>query len=553
MDSYEDMTPEQKIELLFAYRGNIELYETIKSHVIGNVDFGKFNLKKGVTQDELIPIAANIYFDFLFSNLEAVHLFEQQPLKCLRWVKGKLRECEPSFAETQNNLIIEGLKDDVRFPNKSSNVSFIIKELSSLDCKRLVNEPSIEVGMFEFFTGSRKFKDLDRVIHAFLAVRGILKVESDIVEEFLRDHKEEVIKQLLKEAEYPGNIEAANPITNSDIQIRGLDKYFSTPDDLFNTNAQYWYFKFMGKDRPETDKPVETFLQALHEVYFFIKENYDAPFTCIEHLKSVTDTYGFNEEERLIVVDKVLGVLFNHPNRDNYLNVYIQLTDFRNDISPYFDDPEIVNHKWPFDIEEIKSKLQKIENPKDRHAFLMQLVFDFKAKLRELDEIELAYYQSEGLVNWIDAELKRSEYEIEIAKSSLPKTESSRGYAKIEERKDKEVKEWTKKLEDYFDRLQGPRSTGWEYAFLEKTDYSKFIEVLADVLSGGEVPKGLEGKIKIRKGSKTKVLSLLGTIHNQSGRKESLTRDKDYLKAVRTLDDAANETDLPRALTRNRT
>lgn len=42
--------------------------------------------------------------------------------------------------------------------------------------------------------------------------------------------------------------------------MKNLDDYLSTPDELFNTNAQYWYFEFKGNK-----KPFEVFVKALYE------------------------------------------------------------------------------------------------------------------------------------------------------------------------------------------------------------------------------------------------------------------------------------------------
>ncbi len=74
-----------------------------------------------------------------------------------------------------------------------------------------------------------------------------------------------------------------------------LDDYLSTPDELFNTNAQHWYFQFSGSNKPNTEKPFDVFVKALHEVYFFIQDNLNKPFGCIEKINNVSKTSGFNE------------------------------------------------------------------------------------------------------------------------------------------------------------------------------------------------------------------------------------------------------------------
>ena len=189
-----------------------------------------------------------------------------------------------------------------------------------------------------------------------------------------------------------------------------LDDYLSTPDELFNTNVQYWYFEFSGNKKPNTEKPFDVFAKALHEVYFFIQENLNKPFGCIEKINNVSETNGFNEVEKLILVDKILGVLFHHPEQEKQQKVFIQLVDFRNDLSPFTDDPDIQNPNWHFDFEAIKTELAAIEAPTEKHKFLMSLLFDYLSKAYEIGEIEHQYYESIGFVQWIETELLRCEY-----------------------------------------------------------------------------------------------------------------------------------------------
>ena len=189
-----------------------------------------------------------------------------------------------------------------------------------------------------------------------------------------------------------------------------LDDYLSTPDELFNTNAQYWYFEFSGNNKPNTKKPFDVFVKALHEVYFFIQDNLNKPFSCIEKINNVSETIGFNEFEKLILIDKILGILSHHPEQEKQQKVFIQLVDFRHGLSPYTDDPEIQNPNWHFDFEAIKTELTTIEAPTEKHKFLMNLLFDYSAKANEIDEMEHQYYESMGFVQWIKTELQRCEY-----------------------------------------------------------------------------------------------------------------------------------------------
>lgn len=201
-----------------------------------------------------------------------------------------------------------------------------------------------------------------------------------------------------------------------------LDDYLSTQDELFNTNAQYWYFEFSGNNKLNTEKPFDVFVKALHEVYFFIQDNLNKPFGCIEKINNVSEINGFNEFEKVILVDKILGVLSHHPEQEKQQKVFIQLVDFRHDLSPYTDDPEIQNRNWLFDFEAIKKELTTIEAPTEKHKFLMNLLFDYSAKANEIDELEHQFYESMGFVQWIETELQRCEYIQELeAHTTTPK------------------------------------------------------------------------------------------------------------------------------------
>jgi len=200
-----------------------------------------------------------------------------------------------------------------------------------------------------------------------------------------------------------------------------LDDYLSTPDELFNTNVQYWYFKFSGNKKPNTEKPFEDFVKALHEIYFFIQDNLNKPFGCIEKINNVSETSGFNELEKLVLVNKILGVLSYHPEQEKQQKVFIQLVDFRNDLSPYTDDPDIQNPNWHFDFDSIKERLHNIETTTEKHKFLMNLLFDYLAKTYEIDELEHEYYESIGFVQWIKTELTRCKYEQEFETTTTPK------------------------------------------------------------------------------------------------------------------------------------
>lgn len=203
--------------------------------------------------------------------------------------------------------------------------------------------------------------------------------------------------------------------------MANLDDYLSTPDGLFNTNLQGWYFEFSGSNKPHTDKPFEVFAQALHDLYFFIQDNLNKPFGCIEKVKEVSNMHEFNTSEQVLLVNKILGIISHNPEQGNQVMVFIQLVDYRHSLSPYTDDIDVLNTSWNFDYEEIKEELQTIESPIEKHQYLMNLLFDYSAKACEIGEIEHQYYDSIGFVQWIKTEVTRCEYQLKVAQTTPSK------------------------------------------------------------------------------------------------------------------------------------
>ena len=268
-----------------------------------------------------------------------------------------------------------------------------------------------------------------------------------------------------------------------------LDKYLSTPDEHFNTNAQYWYFGFTGAKKPETDKPFEVFIQALYEVYFFIIDNPDKPFTCIEKIKEASAKSNFNEAEKLILVNKVLGVLINAPYPELIQKVFIQIVDYRNDLSPYLEDPEIIeamtNHKFRFDIEDIKTKLKNIDEPGAKYEYLMNLVFDINASANEIDELEQEYYESEGLLNFLETEIKRAKFNMNLNKKQQDTTGTQVPATKPKQEPEPETNE--DKIKRILEPIRG--------AFDTPGHLDLIIKALAEHSDTGNLPEKAETRI----------------------------------------------------------
>ncbi len=196
-DQKYTFTPEKYLEFLFHHKGNIELYNDIKEYTSKNVNLDNYWSQEGNAKEILITrmVVRNLD-DFVFPVLQAILLFEDEPFKCMGWVKGVLRELEPSYSEFIKSLILKGINDKQRFETKSNNLIFVEKEISEIDCFKLQNEPQLTCGMFEYFTGKNSHSNYQKVIESYAKVRGVLKTKEDEIEDFIKENKERILDKL---------------------------------------------------------------------------------------------------------------------------------------------------------------------------------------------------------------------------------------------------------------------------------------------------------------------------------------------------------------------
>lgn len=209
--------------------------------------------------------------------------------------------------------------------------------------------------------------------------------------------------------------------------MESLDFYLNTPDEHFNEYATKWYYEFKrGEYSQDTDKPFELFIRAFNELFFFVKVNYTKQFTCNQKLDEIADLHGFNEAEKRLIIGKLTGCLFTHEDNTNYSLIIAQFMNYGNDINElyfyserkkikvYSSSPiyQIVN--WGFDFEGVKTKLKNKETLKEKQSFLVNLLFNFKQKEPQMGYFEKQYYENMGLLQWIEVELQRCDYENKI-------------------------------------------------------------------------------------------------------------------------------------------
>lgn len=198
--------------------------------------------------------------------------------------------------------------------------------------------------------------------------------------------------------------------------MTNLDDYLSTPDEYFNQEAQFWYFYWIGEKKINSNKPVEVFMRALYDGYFFILEYYKKPFTCVEKLKEISQQSGFTLDENKVYITKIEDIVQRSKKRKEMILTFLQIMAYHQEIEPL--DPkefepteEEIKEFLPFEFEDIKAEFQTLSDLAKRHKYLTNLLFDFEYKEKVSDSVFVEHYEEIGLKQWINTELHRCEYE----------------------------------------------------------------------------------------------------------------------------------------------
>ncbi|AYL94260.1 hypothetical protein [Mucilaginibacter celer] len=186
-----------------------------------------------------------------------------------------------------------------------------------------------------------------------------------------------------------------------------LDQYLGTPDGHFNANAQSWYFEFTGIKRPDCDMSFEVFIAAVHELYLFVLAHRDKPFACLNMVKELPVRLGLTGKDTLVLVNHLLGVLSHHDELNSFMRPFMQVVDHRHNLSPYTEDPDVINHRWEFSFEETKAKMDAMATTKEKMVYIINLITDFKQKASAMDELTLHYYLDTGFLQKCIDEVKR--------------------------------------------------------------------------------------------------------------------------------------------------
>jgi len=187
----------------------------------------------------------------------------------------------------------------------------------------------------------------------------------------------------------------------------GIEKYFNTPDELFNSNAFYWRFEITTK---KLFDDLEVPYQIMMKYFDFLKMR-DKPISCADLLFEEFDKHELNKEQRVFILNKFTGI-FYHSGDASLSNIFIELTDRRHQLAPYDEDPDFYDHAWDIDV--IREELKEIQTIFEKIRYLKHKKLEYEWQSKEIKyDIGFSEKLDIEIKHFEDVLEKISEYELD--------------------------------------------------------------------------------------------------------------------------------------------
>lgn len=267
----KNLTTEKELEWLFIHMGNVELFSDIKRMVIIHGGIKNLTLKEGISTDDATNLTAlRLLNDIIFPVLQGVYLFNSEQFKCVEWIRGILRKYETKFSEFIKGLILSGLNDKKRFQQDTGSLTFIRNEICHINCQELQKEEgyAFNPGRFlPYFLGNDFSYPFEKFAESFLRIRGILKTDDDIFQNFIKQNWNKAI-------EWASSL---NSLTDN-----GLERRNVTSGGMEN-----FFCKGMPID----------FVENHFKVFTELKNEHNEPFLTMDELRSFINRGVYNQSE----------------------------------------------------------------------------------------------------------------------------------------------------------------------------------------------------------------------------------------------------------------
>jgi len=172
------LTPEQEIQNFISNDFNLEIYNEIVRNWPGN------------TNEEKVEV-----FNHILHIGSTILLFTDESFKTINWIRGYISSLEPK--DQQWYIAISLKVAEKRIDNNNPKFYLIKDELLKTDFDNNSNTFTDEMkDRFKYFTGDEKFKDFHALLDSEARIRGLVMTKKDIVNKFIKEHRNEVFEQL---------------------------------------------------------------------------------------------------------------------------------------------------------------------------------------------------------------------------------------------------------------------------------------------------------------------------------------------------------------------
>lgn len=206
--------------------------------------------------------------------------------------------------------------------------------------------------------------------------------------------------------------------------MKDLDFYMSTSDNSFNDNAYELYLEFttwqeVYKLRTEITYPL--LMKSIHEIYFYIMDNPNKPFACVEVANDIVNANGFTKKECLFFLDTVGYFLVNSDKSDKVDKPFMLLFNARQNIESYLDESLLKQDDFfsKYTFKEILNRVSVLDTPEDKIKYLYDVVYDIKNLPSNLEKHYKMFISEAKILEKCENEIKRYELHMQLNKTNV--------------------------------------------------------------------------------------------------------------------------------------
>ncbi len=309
-------------KVLSSYAPNLEIFSYIKEKITQSILKNiTLNPELSLSEGELLITCE--FLEIPFHICTNIHLFSNEPLKVMEYIKRKLKGYDPNLANVFLDVIRGMIVDTNRFQKQTPQLKYIIHELNALRIEDIQGGDIefLTLDGIEFFKGVGMGMPIKPLLNSFCEVRGWVMTEQKQISEFVAKHETEILAELNKKwKNYPEFISTLSIETSIKRPI------FSPQNYLANNDWDYYFnvgnssddivngFIIPTKEYFETGERAGfmdslQFMNLLWEQIDFLESNRKKPYSTLKHYESLPIT----EEQRHVLFGFILKFYNGYP------------------------------------------------------------------------------------------------------------------------------------------------------------------------------------------------------------------------------------------------